>query len=79
MKRPPVTLVPRTISHDTVEACKTLLTRAEQGELIGLAWTAMYENRTYDDGTAGEAYDNPNWTCAMLMSLIFRLLRKINP
>jgi hypothetical protein len=77
MNRPPVSLARKQVSHDTVEACRTLLRQAEKGELIGLAWAGMYDDRTFDTDTAGEAYINRRWACAMLESLIFRLRSEI--
>lgn len=71
--QPPVTLVRKKISHDTVEVCRALLLQAEKGELTGLAWAGMYVDRTFDADTSGAAYDNRRWACAMLESLIFEL------
>lgn len=67
-----------TISHDSVEALEALLEEARQGKLIGLAFVAMYKDRYYVTNTAGEAYRNPVFTCGMLASLNYQLMRKVN-
>jgi hypothetical protein len=75
---PPFTLVPKTTSHASIEALRTLLKQAENGELIGVAFAAMYQDRTFDVDTAGEAHRSPGFAIQMLMCLIYRLLKKVN-
>jgi len=70
-REPPLKLVHPEISHDTVQALETLLTKAKEGEIIGIAYAAMYEKpvRGYSTDAAGEAYANPTYSSGMVMKL----------
>jgi hypothetical protein len=70
----PFTLVPDSISHDTIEALKALLRDAEKGEIIGLAFAVMYKGRDYIVNTAGEAHRSPTFTRGMVPALDDHLL-----
>ena len=73
----PFKLVPDSISHDTIKATRTLVNEAENGELIGFAFTAMYSKGSYVVNTAGEAYKSPTFAIGMLLVLIAKLLMQI--
>ena len=68
MKRP-YRLVPDALSHDTVEAIEELLAQARSGQIIGIAFVAMYKRRHYIANSAGEAYRNPTFTRGMVGAL----------
>lgn len=68
MKRP-FTLVTKTISHDTVEALGTLFEQAKQGDLIGVAFAAMYKEGGYMVDAAGEAHRSPTFARGMIRAL----------
>jgi hypothetical protein len=76
--KPPFTLVPDSISHDSVEALKTLLDDAERGDLIGIAFTAMYKKRSYIVNAAGEAHRNPTFALGMAEVLNDYLRDQVN-
>ena len=57
------------ISHDTVQCLRTLLARAEAGEVIGIAYAAMHRGRTYTVHACGEAHRNPTFTRGMVAAL----------
>lgn len=76
--KPPFTLAPEPISHDSVEALKALLHDAKQGDLIGIAFTAMYKKRSYVVNAAGEAHRNPTFSLGMVEVLNDYLLQQIN-
>ena len=65
----PFVLVSDEISHDTIEALTELLEDARRGELIGIAFAAMYKQRKFIVDTAGEAHRNPIFTRGMLACL----------
>lgn len=51
---------------ETVKALEQLLAQARAGEIVGLAYTALRENRSYSVGLAGEARCDPTYTKGML-------------
>lgn len=68
MKRP-FHLVQDGLSSDTIKALQSLLAEAESGQLIGLAYVAMYKRREYTASATGEARRNPTFTRGMLAAL----------
>lgn len=52
--------------HNTIKVLRSLLHQAEAGELIGLAFTAMYKHREWACGTTGEADLNKAYTVGLL-------------
>lgn len=66
-------LVGDAISPDVVEALEELLSQARRGELIGIAFAAMYRRRQYIVDTAGECRSNPTFTRGMVRALDDRL------
>lgn len=70
MKRPfQLIQHPTAMSVDTVECLRELLTEARQGDLIGLAFCAMYRRRKYLVDTTGEAFRNPTFARGMTAAL----------
>lgn len=65
----PYSLVPDTVSTDTVRCLQTLLRRAKAGEVIGLAYCAMLKQRYYIVNTAGVAHDSPTFARGMVAAL----------
>lgn len=73
----PFTLVPDTVSTDTVKCLQTLLKRARSGEVIGLAFCAMLKQRAYIVNTAGIAHDSPTFARGMVAALDDSLSNRI--
>lgn len=67
--RSPFRLVPDQISHETVECLRTLLAHAERGEILGIAFAAMFKGRHYIVNTAGECHRSPTFTRGMVADL----------
>jgi len=67
--KPPFRLVQDTISSDTVKALEQLLTAAKKGQVIGIAFVAMYKQRKYIANAAGEARRSPTFTRGMIAAL----------
>ena len=65
----PFTLVPDSVSTDTVRCLQTLLRRARAGEVIGLAYCAMLKQRAYIVNTAGVAHESPTFARGMVAAL----------
>lgn len=63
------TLVPNAISHDTIEAARTILDQAEKGDALGLIFGIMYREKRYVVNAAGEAYDSPTFARGMNAAL----------
>lgn len=76
--KPPFTLVPDTISTDTIEALSQLLDLARSGEIIGIAFTCMLKQRRFFVNTAGEAHRNPLFTRALVAVLDDSLSNRIH-
>lgn len=62
-------LVADQVSPDTVVALEELLAHAKKGQLIGVAFVAMYRRREYICNTTGEARRSPTFTRGMLKAL----------
>lgn len=77
MRRPPYQLVPDHISTDTVECLARLLAMAKRGEIVGLAYAAMYKRKRYIVDTAGEAYRSPTFAAGMTAALTDHICRQI--
>lgn len=67
--KPPFRLVPDQVSKDTIEALQQMLGQAKKGELIGIAFAAMYRHREYIVNTTGEAHRNPTFARGMVAAL----------
>lgn len=69
MRRPPYRLVPDAVSKDTVACLEDLLSKARNGELIGIAFAAAFKTRAYITDTAGECHRNPTWARGLVAAL----------
>lgn len=71
MRRPPFQLIqhPGALSVDTVECLEELLDEARRGEVIGVAFAAMYRRRKYIVDTTGEAHRNPTFARGCIAAL----------
>jgi hypothetical protein len=76
--KPPIVLVPDTISNDTVECLQQLLRHARRGEVVGLGFVAVLKRRHYIANTAGQAHADPTLTRGMLMALDDKLAQRIS-
>lgn len=76
--KPPFKLVPIEghVSHDTVTCLRALLERAEKGEVIGVAYAAMYRRREYTVHTCGEMHKNPTFCRGAVAALGDQLSRQ---
>lgn len=66
---PVLRLVPRRVDADTVEVLRELLDHAEAGEIVGIAFAAMYRQRQFITETAGEARRDPVAARGMVATL----------
>lgn len=71
--KPPFRCVPDSLSADTVTALEVLLSEARSGKLLGMAFVAMYRDRTFIANTTGEAQRNPVFSRGMVACLDDRL------
>jgi hypothetical protein len=67
--KPPYRLVPDAVSGDTVKALQQLLAEAKKGQVIGVAFVAMYKQRQFIANAAGEAKRSPVFTRGMVACL----------
>lgn len=74
--RPPFKFAEEQISHDTVQALRELLGKAEKGEVIGVAYSVMNRKRSYNVCTAGELHRNPTYAMGTVLVLLYRLLMR---
>lgn len=77
MRRKPFSIVPNALSNDTVEALRELLSQAERGEVIGIAYAAMIKGRHYVVDTAGELHENPTFARGLVKALDDELGRRV--
>lgn len=68
MKRP-FQLVKDTLSADTVECLRQLLTQAEKGDLLGLAFGGILRRRGYIVNSCGELRRNPTFARGVIAAL----------
>ena len=73
----PITLVPDSISHDTVQCLEQLLEQARGGQITGLAYAATVKPKRYIVNTAGEAHQNPTLARGMVRALDDELGRMV--
>lgn len=73
----PFTLVPDTISHDTVKCLEQLLEQAREGAVTGLAYAATLKARRFIVNTAGEAHEDPTLARGMVQALNDELGRMV--
>lgn len=65
----PFHLVQNGLSSDTAKTLQNLLDEAQRGELIGMAFVAMYRRREYAANATGEARRNPTFARGMVQAL----------
>lgn len=66
----PFRLVAKVKDRATIEVLRDMIKAAENGELIGLAFVAMYERREYNIGYTGECARNPTYARGMIQDLM---------
>lgn len=64
-----LSLVPETISRDTIELLEQLLDDAKRGRVLGVVFVAMYKRREFVGDATGEAYRNPVFARGMVAAL----------
>jgi len=69
MSTRPYSLIPDSISHETVTALEQLTERARAGEILGLGFVALLKRRRYVVNTAGECRHDPTLTRGMVLAL----------
>lgn len=57
------------MSHDTIECLEALLADARQGQILGLAFGALYIGKRYIVHTVGECHLNRTFTRGMVRDL----------
>lgn len=67
--KPPFRLVQDTVSVDTVKALEQLLRMAKRGQVIGIAFAAMYKRREFIVNATGEAARSPVFARGMVAAL----------
>lgn len=75
--RAPYLLVPDTLSHDTIQCLEAMLDEARRGQLIGIAFGAIFKRRTYIVNSAGEAYHSPTFARGIVAALDDELSARI--
>jgi hypothetical protein len=64
-----LSLVPNTVSEVTVGELRILSREAYAGELVGIAYVAIYRGRNYSVHCSGEASRNPTYTRGAIRAL----------
>jgi hypothetical protein len=65
----PFKLVPNGVSTDTVRSLEYLLDEARKGNVIGVAYAAMFRKRSYVVNMTGEAHRSPTFARGMVATL----------
>lgn len=73
----PYTLLPDTVSKDTVRCLETLLEHARSGAVIGVAYAAVLRQRNFIVSAAGEAHRSPTFARGMVAALDDKLSERI--
>ena len=68
-------LVPHKISSSTVNALASLTIQAERGQLIGIAFAALYKGDTFIAASCGACHDDPMRSMGMAAVLHAKLLQ----
>jgi len=68
-KKEPFRLVRDQLSFDTIECLRELLAHAERGDVLGIAYAAMYTGREYVVGATGEARRSTTFARGMVDDL----------
>ena len=75
--KPPVRIVPREISHDTVQTFDKIAGEARRGRVIGSILGVMYDDLTVDLVNTGEFHRNPLFGRAIAAELDDYLAQQI--
>lgn len=67
--RPPFRPVPDDLPADTAGALRKLLNQATRGEILGVAFVALYKNRTFIVNTTGEVRRSPVFARGLVAEL----------
>jgi hypothetical protein len=54
-------LLREVVSKDTLQCAKALVTKAEDGEVVGAVIGFIYRRQKYSVAVCGQAFDNPTW------------------
>lgn len=65
------------LQADTIKCLRHLLDLAEQGEITGITYAAMSENREFSIGSCGEAYRNPGFASQVISAMWYHTMRRI--
>jgi len=76
--RPPFRFVGPEPSSNTIAVLEELLAKARAGEVLGMAFVAMYRAREYEVGYTGECVRSPTFTLGMLVELMRHIGGGIN-
>jgi hypothetical protein len=68
--KPPFRFVGVQPSHDTINILDEMLKAARRGDVIGVAFAAMYKRREYVVGYTGECARNPTFARGMVIALL---------
>ncbi len=67
---PPMRLVRRTTSHDTVRTLETFLEKARRGDVVGLAYGVVFGGKEgFEVGNVGECERNPGFARQIILEL----------
>ncbi len=75
--KPPFVLTHIHPPDDVIEALEYLLAEARRGQLIGIAYGAMFRRRHYIVETAGEAHRNPLFALGVINILESELWERV--
>ena len=67
----------RPVSHDVIRCLESMLENAKRGEVHGLAFVVMMENREFFYNACGEAHRNPAWAAAMAATLMHGTMKRV--
>lgn len=73
----PFRLIQGEVSHDTLNAAKSLVKDAESGELLGFAIGAMYRQGGYQLNATGEVYRSPTFAIGIVVMLLHKLIKMV--
>jgi hypothetical protein len=65
------------VDQPTIDTLKKLLTQAENGDLIGLAFVALHKTYNYRSEITGQARHSPTFTRGMIRELDDKLAKLI--
>ncbi|MDO9597251.1 MAG: hypothetical protein Q7J47_05975 [Azoarcus sp.] len=68
-----IRLAPPAKCGETIRVLEALLNEARSGQIVGIAFVAMYKKRSYTVDLSGEASRNPTFTRGMVKALDDRL------